>query len=422
MTTKQIKDFPTPPQALADSDIVAAEQEVSGVWTTCKITLLALYTYVLGKLNTAGRIIPAGGTTDQLLGKTSNTDYAVSWRTVYGLPTPNGSLDDDKFVKYDGGGTWSYAFPPDQSAGSVSQIQVKASGGGFAGASKAEIDANGSLRLVVDATPATPAVDKVAFPAIKIGGRPVLAQLAAYGGIVTPSLAWATSKIGVWASQGNAAVAPAALGIPAATAIGANGSRDVTAGSTTLAGLRRAYNASAGTAGSSCGWRVAALQFYRSTAADGTGGFFLAFRFGEEIAPADGRMFVGLYGTNAAIGNVNPSTLLNIIGVGYDSGETSWSIMHNDGSGTATKTSLGSNFPCNSTSDAYDLYIWAPSGQESVWVEVVRLGTAHKTTLEITADLPALNTLLAPQVWANNGTTAGAKGISLSHMYTEVDL
>lgn len=356
MATRQISDFPSAPQALADADIIAAEQEVSSVWTTCKITLLQLYTYVVAKITA---LVSAG-------------------QVVY---NNGGSLD---------------------------------------GAAKTEIDENGNLRLVVDTSPATPAADKIALPAIKLGGRPMLAALVSEGAERALGASWGHAHIGMWSAAGNTALVPAVFGLPACISLGGTGSLDVIAGGTVLQSLRKSYNVSSGSSGTSCGWRSNALQFYRSTAAHG--GFFMAFRFGEWTTPANGRAFAGVYGTAGALGNANPSTALNIIGMGYDTGETEWSIMHNDGSGTATKVSLGANFPCNVNTEAYDLYIWAPAGQESVWVEVVRLGTAHRTTVEITTDLPALDTLLAPQVWGNNGTTASAKGMAIAHLYTEVDL
>ena len=37
------------------------------------------------------------------------------------------------------------------------------------------------------------------------------------------------------------------------------------------------------------------------------------------------------------------------------------------------------------------------------------------------ADLPANNTLLAPQVWINNGTTAAIADISVISQYIETD-
>lgn len=88
MANKQINQLTAAPQALADTDVAAIEQDVASVWTTGKITLLALYNWIVGKLNTAGRIIPSGGTTWQALVKTSSTDYAVSWQDVQApLPT-----------------------------------------------------------------------------------------------------------------------------------------------------------------------------------------------------------------------------------------------------------------------------------------------------------------------------------------------
>jgi hypothetical protein len=128
-----------------------------------------------------------------------------------------------------------------------------------------------------------------------------------------------------------------------------------------------------------------------------------------------------MQGNTTAIGNVNPSTILNMIGVGFDSGETTWRILHNDGSGVATKIDLGANFPCNTSTEAYEVAIFAPPGQSSVWVQVSRLGTIHSTTVEITTNLPAINTLLTFHLWCNNGTTAAAKTLNFTTVYIETD-
>lgn len=47
-------------------------------------------------------------------------------------------------------------------------------------------------------------------------------------------------------------------------------------------------------------------------------------------------MSMGLYSAAADIGNVNPSTLLNMVGIGFDSGQTTLRLLRNDGSGAAT--------------------------------------------------------------------------------------
>ena len=52
------------------------------------------------------------------------------------------------------------------------------------------------------------------------------------------------------------------------------------------------------------------------------------------------RFFVGLYPASSAPTDVDPSGLLNLVGVGYDSADSQFYVMHNDGSGSATKIAL----------------------------------------------------------------------------------
>lgn len=230
---------------------------------------------------------------------------------------------------------------------------------------------------------------------------------------------WGRNKIGYWSAIGNATTAVVGVGIVAPTLISGSAASYNVASTSLLTSMRRLGNGSAATAGSSAGFRQGSVQFFRST--NPWGGFHKVTRFAEGTVVADSRCFVGLHASTGAIGNVNPSTLLNIIGMGFDSGETNWSIMHNDGAGVATKISLGANFPCNQTTDAYELSIFAPPGQSSVWVQVDRLGTAFSTTVQITTDLPALGTMLAVHIWTNNGPTAATKTIVLVSMYIETD-
>jgi hypothetical protein len=181
---------------------------------------------------------------------------------------------------------------------------------------------------------------------------------------------------------------------------------------------------SAATAGSSSGLLpVNVLQVWRGNAA-GLGGFFAVMNFGisDAAAVADARLFVGLQASTAVIGNVNPSTLTNLIGVGCDNAETVLSIMTNDNAGTATKTSLGANFPANSLStDWYELALYAPPNGGNIDYRVTRLNTGDVATGSITTDLPVNTQFLGLQLWRNNGATALAVGIDVGQVYLETD-
>jgi hypothetical protein len=142
-----------------------------------------------------------------------------------------------------------------------------------------------------------------------------------------------------------------------------------------------------------------------------TGGFTVITRFGESATPADGRAFIGMIGSGSVIGNVNPSTLLNIVGIGYDAGDTEWQLLHNDGAGVATKVALGPDFPCNIVNEAYEFAVFAPPGSADLTVQFTRLQTGVVYVAQVTTDLPASKQLLAHQIWCNNGLTAAIKAL-----------
>lgn len=145
-------------------------------------------------------------------------------------------------------------------------------------------------------------------------------------------------------------------------------------------------------------------------------GFFFSMKFGnEDVAPvADARLFAGLTGLGT-IGNVNPSTLLRMIGVGANSGDTNLQFMHNDSVGTAVKVDLGSNFPANSiATDLYCFQMYNVPGVHSVWYRLINISTKVETAwTEVTTELPGTNFPLIPHCWRNNGTTALAVRLSL---------
>jgi hypothetical protein len=189
------------------------------------------------------------------------------------------------------------------------------------------------------------------------------------------------------------------------------------AGNLFLSSPRLDFN-SAASAGASAGVVGSALTLWRGNAAS-LGGFYLVIRFGIETFQASCRLFAGLYSSASAIGNVNPSTLLNLIGVGFDSGDTTLSLLSNDGSGTATKTSLGAGFPTTGGQDLYELMLSAEPNGSEVRYRVERLNSGDVAGGVVTTDLPAAAQFLTPQLWMNNGTAAGAVSVALVQMYCE---
>lgn len=177
---------------------------------------------------------------------------------------------------------------------------------------------------------------------------------------------------------------------------------------------RRLGIVSAATAGATAGTRHSALQ-WAVTADKILGGWQFASRFGisDAAAVANARLFVGMVGTNAVLSNANPSTLKNCIGIGADSGDTNLSIIHNDGSGTAVKIDLGSDFPANTRNSAMYELVLRCNDDLTVTYKVTNLTTAVTTQGNLATDLPMELQLLAPQHWRNNGSTALAVALDV---------
>ena len=148
----------------------------------------------------------------------------------------------------------------------------------------------------------------------------------------------------------------------------------------------------------------AGMLYVRTLVRNATGG-----------ATATTRGFFGLRGSIAAPTDVNPSTLTNIVGLGWDSNDTELSIIHNDASGTATKVPLGANFPRPTAdrSQAWDFTILS-NGEGAVYWAVISVANGATSRGVLTTDLPAANTLLAYLAYISVGGTSSVIGVGLS--------
>lgn len=305
-------------------------------------------------------------------------------------------------------------------SGPVDSVQYNA-GGSFGGADYVAIHGGDLIleRNTVNVT--TPPTDTVKLWA-RIGARSLVAMKGPSGLDTSLQPHAGGNKIGLWMPHGNATTAPTADGLAAPTATGTATARTV-ATTSLAAAMRRLGYVSAATAASLAGARLASAQFFRG---DGVskGGFHLRLRFvpSDAATVAGARTFVGFAAATGAPTNVDPSSQVNIIGIGCDTADSTFSIMHNDGSGTATKIALGANFPANNLSaDAYELELFCPSGGGDVRYRVERLNTGDIAAGTLSIDLPTATTLLAIQIWRSNNATALAVGIDLCGLYIETD-
>lgn len=140
--------------------------------------------------------------------------------------------------------------------------------------------------------------------------------------------------------------------------------------------------------------------------AAGLGGFRVEFDYGVVTTQTTMRIVCGL-GAAALTCTGDPSALTNFVAMACDAGDTNMQIMHNDGSGTATKVDLGSSFP-KTANVVYRVALEAAANGSTVDYTVTRLDSAATATGTLSTNLPSSTTFLQPTVGFGNGSTAAA--------------
>lgn len=180
-------------------------------------------------------------------------------------------------------------------------------------------------------------------------------------------------------------------------------------------------------AGSSSQIRVTQNTCYLGNAA-GRGGFTVTFRFTMESAsaPANQRCYYGLFdAATGAFGNVEPDTFINIIGIGAKAGEADLSWLNNDGTGTATKSTIVSddspsvNFGARAVDKVYELELHSEPNSQVISATLTDLETGHFATHSFSSNIPSNSQFLTPTLWMNNGSTAAAANLGFNQMVVE---
>lgn len=325
------------------------------------------------------------------------------------------------FLRADG--TW--VAPPGgggSPGGATGEIQFN-NAGAFGGAADVEIE-GGQLRLPTIATPAAPAADGLKLFGRKVGGRAMPAFMGPSGldSGLQPLLA--RNKVGMFLPNGNGT---------AGTQWGLTYSSTGTATTANVATtslyryMRRiAYEVTTASATAVAGFRGAALQWTLGGPNAGLGGFHSIYRWGPTsgLSNPTHRAFAGMRGSTAAPTDVDPSTLTNICGMGWDAGDANIQFLHNDGSGTATKIDLGTSFPRPTvdTTSVYEITLFAPPGTPQVLhYEVTDLVSGAVATGTITTDIPSTTQLLTPYSYVSVGGTSSIVGMAVMSHYIETD-
>lgn len=172
------------------------------------------------------------------------------------------------------------------------------------------------------------------------------------------------------------------------------------------------------------GWRQSTNSLWLGNAA-GLGGFTALVRWSPATGQATttSRHFVGIGNSTAAPTDVEPSTITNIIGVGWDAADTNMQMMWR-GTGAVTKTDLGSSFavPTTDRPGVWELALFSAPNSGVVNYAVTNLGTGAVAQGQITTNLPTNTTFMSARGWASVGGTSSVIGTTLFGLYVETDL
>lgn len=183
----------------------------------------------------------------------------------------------------------------------------------------------------------------------------------------------------------------------------------------------RWQNLSAATANAAAGESGAIARYWRGDG-PGLGGFYFRVRFAVASTTPLQRGFLGMSAEISAtpLPTQTIPTLLNCVGVGFDSGDATFSIIANDSVGAPIKIDTGMS--CTDTSLVYDLAIFAPPNAQHATVELRPANGNVEFVYEVSDnDLPSSGTFLTPRMWINNGGTAAAVQLDFARIYVETD-
>ena len=266
-------------------------------------------------------------------------------------------------------------------------------------------------------TPPAPPAGYVGFFAKMQANRPMPAFVGPSGldTVLQPHMAkngWAQ-----WKPAGNATTI-SAIGAAALSATGTATSKNyaVTSLHTRTTGVDYLVTTAATTA--VAGYRVA-TNTYRVT-----DGFMHIFR----VAPATGttlatdRFLCGMSTSTAAPTDVDPSTLTNTCGVGFNqSADANWQVYFN---GTATsKVDTGIAIPSADRGGPFTVIIFAPPGGAYIGVRITdeSTGTTFESTTSTSTNMMAATTACGPRGYHSVGGTSSVVGLTLFSGYMETD-
>ncbi len=298
-------------------------------------------------------------------------------------------------------------------AGASGEIQFN-NGGAFGGAADVEIE-NGQLRLPAISTPTAPSANGCKLFGSNLGGGLLPSYMDVYG-VVTPlQPSLDQSRRSEWHAIGNATTL-SSINAAALTGTGTATTASVTTTNIQTYQRRVEYLVTTAATTAVAGIRATTAYWGVGGTAAGLGGFRMSLLWGPAtgVATATSRAFAGMGSATAAPTDVEPSSITNICGMGWDAADTNIQFMHR-GAGAITKIDLGASFPVPTTdrNKLYQVNLFSPPGTtQSVSYSIRDMGTGAIATGTVATGLPTAATLLAPRCWISVGGTSSVVGLA----------
>ena len=300
---------------------------------------------------------------------------------------------------------------------------TQASSGSTKSPTAAEVAKYVQQTYQVGAAPSTPGAGVLAVFGESVGGRSMLSQIGPSGVDVNFQPHQGENRITRWSAIGNSTTVPVADGGLALSAQGTPTASNVALTNLYTSMKRLEYLITVASTTAVASWRQSNAQWCRG-AAPKIGGFHYIQRWGPAtgVSTTTSRAFVGMHTANAP-GDTEPSTLTNMVGMGWDAADTNIQMMTNDGAGTATKVDLGASFPVPTVdrTKVYELAMFCPPNGTTITYSVTDLVTDAVASGTLTTDLPVATTFLAPKGAMSVGGTSSVIGICFMTLYLETD-
>lgn len=220
-----------------------------------------------------------------------------------------------------------------------------------------------------------------------------------------------------------------ALGMPAMSATGTATANAISNASYYSRAPKAEALVSTASATAVAGWRVATNPWTYTTNANEYMYLMLSGGVATGTSVSTRRFFLGVTGSTAAPTDVNPSSILSCVGIGWDSGDAQLSLIYRGATTGAVKTTLGSGLKAIADRSFYyelELHFAANRLMYSVRAFSTADGKIFSwhdaiTNFDSVCDAD-FSTAICPRVWSSVGGTSGVTGVALSKCVHAVSL